>query len=487
MPKFSLSGQFTVLFSLLWMSVCSLLVVLLACARMNTMQYRMEESVSSVLSSLFSRYEKNLFERYGIFAFALSEEKIEQYIRKDLEAYAQSDSWSAWEVEDVSILEMSGVSDSFGVYLEEAAKLVSSDGNFALGMLKKLEGWIGWVKKSESIPVEKLSQDSVSKMQEQLLQSEQTNFMDVLTQWMGKISLSFLEEEKYSPFTLSQKDKVSRNFNSSSWDNSISQSTFLDRYLWNQYIQNHFSHFLNAKNQEQKTQLLYEQEYILGGALSDKENLQQIAGKIFTLREVMNGISFLQDQKKKNETKALAAVLSLIFAVPELTGIIEHAIRVLWINTESEMDVQALLSGKKVWFYKNAHQWRSKWQDIFWVKEPINEIQSNQQLPVRQKDDFIASKILIQKMNVEIAREEDEAKDIQNLGELSYINYLSIFLALENPLEQRYRVMDLIQSNLRMEIPNFSLEHSYYAMEVSCHFRYLGDKEYWISKKRKYH
>ena len=130
------------------------------------------------------------------------------------------------------------------------------------------------------------------------------------------------------------------------------------------------THFLNMTSGAEKTEtaedagseenhaLLYEQEYLLGGHASDKENLEAVCKKILNIRMVVNYAYLLTDSAKKAEAEAVAATICSLLTVPAITEVVKHALLLAWAYGESIVDVRALLKQKKVPVVKTEDTWQ---------------------------------------------------------------------------------------------------------------------------------
>ncbi|MCI8514633.1 MAG: hypothetical protein HFI93_08445 [Lachnospiraceae bacterium] len=94
--------------------------------------------------------------------------------------------------------------------------------------------------------------------------------------------------------------------------------------------------------------MVYEQEYLLGGKASDKGNLLYTAGELLLMREGIRFLEYLTDGAKKKEAAAAAAAVVGITGSPVLVKLLQTVILAVWALNDAATDVQALMQGKTV-------------------------------------------------------------------------------------------------------------------------------------------
>lgn len=191
-----------------------------------------------------------------------------------------------------------------------------------------------------------------------------------------------------------------------------------DEILFDEYIMEKCDDFISSgnnstKNNEKKDtrQLQYEVEYILYGKDCDKDNLESAALRLILFREAVNGACLFADASRKSQAKTAALVISTLLLSPELEEVLTPVILFSWAYVESLQDVRILLDGGKISPVKTKDQWRT----------PIY-------------------KILMPFPNAR-AKEDTEG--------WSYQDYLRILLYLENGTRKTFRLMDVMEMNVR--------------------------------------
>lgn len=229
----------------------------------------------------------------------------------------------------------------------------------------------------------------------------------------------------------------------------------LEKMLFEQYCTEHFKSFtdvIEKKGQEtggvlkkeksqikkKDTVLEYEQEYLLAGKATDKDNLKAIIHKIIFIRTIMNFVYLMTDIQKKEITYATAAALVGLTGLEPLVRLTQTTILLTWAYEEALVDVAALLTGKSIPFIKDKTTFLLRYEEMFGISKTI----------IQEKASMV--------------------KDNKAALSMKYKDYLQVFLVLEAENKKSYRVMDLIEENLRKRNSNnFSFFRAIYGMDVS--------------------
>ncbi len=185
-----------------------------------------------------------------------------------------------------------------------------------------------------------------------------------------------------------------------------------DKLFFAAYLTEHFGNMTSA---DDTSSLLYEQEYLLGGYASDKENLEKVCKEILSIRMVVNYGYLLTDTTRQAEAEALALTLCSLLTVPGITEVVKHALLLAWAYGESIVDVRVLLKGKKVPLIKSTDSWQLQLVNL-----------------------------------VNLGTDEEVVSEADASGGLSYQNYLSGLLAMESEEALSMRSLDLIEGNLQI-------------------------------------
>ncbi|MGI5982280.1 MAG: DUF5702 domain-containing protein [Sakamotonia sp.] len=193
-----------------------------------------------------------------------------------------------------------------------------------------------------------------------------------------------------------------------------------EQLLVNEYILLYFDSFLKAcEGREALTDqtLDYEQEYLLCGKRSDRENLAQTAEKLLMIRAAMNLLYLLSAPDKKAQADSLAAAVSGGNAAAGL--IIGFLVLSLWALGEAVWDVRGLLDGGRTEFWKTDRTWHLSLEGL-------------------------------------LAMEFLEGRTDMEASGSGYEDYIRLLLFLEDKTERNYRMMDVIQWNVRKKQKDFT-------------------------------
>lgn len=189
------------------------------------------------------------------------------------------------------------------------------------------------------------------------------------------------------------------------------------RILLMEYIDEHFYGFpCKDSNEQRKPSVLdYEREYLLCGKDTDEENLESVILKLILIRTLLNFTSILGDKKKWNEAKLIATTLVGFTGLPILVAITQSILMILLAFASGLVDTCALLMGKEL---------------------PILR---------KQVDLNYLDLLLITRNNI-----QKKAEAIKDERGFTYKDYLTLFLYLTNDNKLAYRMMDLIQENIKI-------------------------------------
>lgn len=187
-------------------------------------------------------------------------------------------------------------------------------------------------------------------------------------------------------------------------------------FLFLEYLKEHFSNY--TKTQRNFNQILqYELEYILEGNNKDKENIASIALQLFLLRALFNMVFTISNSTMVSKATAIATLLVGFTGLPFLIQLVKYLILVLWSMEQALVETAALFLGKKVSFFPS--------KSSFCVD--LSELLTMNKYKIIEK-----------------------AKNYTAFTKtIDYSTYLFLFLFLQDPIEQRFFSLDLIQENLK--------------------------------------
>lgn len=194
-----------------------------------------------------------------------------------------------------------------------------------------------------------------------------------------------------------------------------------EKTLAAEYLDMFFSDYTAQKKEHA---LSYELEYVLGGAASDRANLETVVARLLLVREAANVAHILGDPNKMEATMETAGVLAGFSGNPAVVKVVQIGIVAAWAYMESVLDVRALLQGDAIALIKNQQQWTTELGNL-------------------------------------LQAFEGSTKAINCPKGLSYQEYLKAFLLTMNQKKLAFRMMDIMEQNVRFlyDQKNFRMDH----------------------------
>jgi len=381
--------------------------------------------------SVLSCYQKELYERYGIFGFHSDKETLETMVKN----YA-----SASFREDRSADRMVISLDSVTLYPEEFS-LCKGDTlkkNMAECMKRQIPlevlDWLGFQDALAGVFAGK-TEGTASKGEgsegNQASGGDGTEEDPYGFRTLRNSSVIELLPSVRKPAegALSTEIKLPQNL-----DDLVSNS--ITEVLANLYVLSYFSNY-TTELQERTTFFRNEAEYVIAGEYSDEANLREVQGYLTLLRTGLNALQIAEDPAKLEATMVLAAAISGPGAIWTQAAIVAG-----WAAAEALCDVSRLMQGKKVPIWKTEADWSLSIEGLRkWLVDGIEPETGDNGT-------------------------EDTGKG------LSYAEYLAILLFLTGSNLKLTRVMDLIQINLcGSSDGSFDLSRCYSGFRISCIWR----------------
>ena len=184
----------------------------------------------------------------------------------------------------------------------------------------------------------------------------------------------------------------------------------------------------------------YEQEFILFGKSSDRENLKAAVMSVAGVRFGSNMLYLFTDTKKKQEAYNVAMTALGFTGIMALVKALEYVILTAWAIGETVVDIRCLLDGKKVPVIKSSGEWRLE-----------------------------LSGLLSGSLTV---RDSEEEKG------LTYGQYLCAIMLLGDAQDKAYRSMAVAEMHMiSLGVDNFRLRNYIYGMDITVTYHTAGRKE----------
>ena len=398
----------TAFLALIFALLISLVGALVESASIQMAKNRRRADAILALESTFAEYERELLEKYDLFARKAYDEGE---LQRRMEYYGADQMEHAMVKREL-------LTDNNGYAFREQA-------------IRYAKNWLG-----VDMPVQETEYEFYS---ETYLEEEELVYMDMdellsqdenaLPEEGNPISavqrlkhMDFLTLVHPNPQELSSQSLVvdslssGRELQEGNWGSPVSGAVS-DKAFFAAYLTEHFGSF--AKQKESSV-LRYEQEYLLAGHPGDRENLEAVCKQILSIRMVVNYGYLLTDTAKQAEAGALALTLCSLLTVPGITEVVKHATLLAWAYGESIVDVRALLKEKKVPAVKTADSWQLQLANL-----------------------------------LTLGTSEDSVSELDAPGGVHYQNYLTGLLLIERQGPLSMRSLDLIESNLHIRADEY--------------------------------
>lgn len=209
----------------------------------------------------------------------------------------------------------------------------------------------------------------------------------------------------------------------------------MNEFCLDQYITRQFGSY-NQKIAGWEQALDYGWEYVVVGKDSDADNLKSVLNRILLIRTVVNFLALQRDAARKKEAYAAAAAIVGFTGLAPLITLTQTLLLLTWSLVEGLVDVAALLQDKHVPVIKRPSDLTTNFAQIFQINQ----------------------KAIVGRASKRKARGKNS---------FGYQQYVLLFLMLEKQSIRRYRVMDLIQQNMKKNgHKRFQLGSCVYEMKV---------------------
>lgn len=162
---------------------------------------------------------------------------------------------------------------------------------------------------------------------------------------------------------------------------------------------------LLSSSGENSDELKYQQEYILVGKNSDRDNLKSVVHKLLLLRTPINYAYLTTDSIKQGEARVLAASLSVASAGMVPQEAIYQALLWAWSYAESVMEVKSLLSGNKIALVKKGEDWKFSISNI--LSLGTSDVQVTDQEGGLEYEEYLKILLYLQSSDVLVERVTD--------------------------------------------------------------------------------
>lgn len=384
--------------SLSLLLVASFFLTLLEAARVKGLDAYGQMQRINAIESVFSEYDRELFEQYGIFLldgsygsetiqFSQINARLQSVSQQNLSPMSPSVAWQhtqnfyrmdvpnvsvtgyllATDYEGAPFRQMAAASMKARYPAELAEKLYAGLQSAEHAMTRAHESQAMMGEAQEQIRVAKEEQVRLAKEQEETGEPQETlqpgayveNPMDVVKSFKAVDCLTLVMPPERSVSSKSIQGKDALEHRSLLQGNVPWQKTggWYETVLYQQFLQTQFCCY-GSENSRQGA-LDYELEYIQAGKQTDRENLKSVVRQLLLLREGANFIYLQTDVQKQQEAFSVATALAAAVGIAPAAGVIAEGILAAWAYVESILDVRTLLAGGKIAWMKTAGSWSS--------------------------------------------------------------------------------------------------------------------------------
>lgn len=402
MEKRQYRGSITVFLSLLILLFLLLICTVLEGVRIQGAKVRAAACLDMGLFSVFGEYEKNLLSDYHVFfldgSYGTGNMKKEK-ITERLVFFMKQNADLTTETSDVDWFRVKNITTEMEEFLtatdENGKAFLRQACLFMEGIEKTKEKNIGMLEaektknklrlfKQIKTEVMMLAEKTEEEFQEQ--EEDKIN----LIKWLEKKQKEdFLEEMVLSGFPvsfneISEFEKVSER-SCIEGNMKIPRGSEKEENLFKDYL---FFTFGNAVGQKERNGLQYEQEYLLKGNRSDRENLREVCEELLEIRWADNFLSVRKEEEKKKQAEEIIEIWKrqtenrkvkkkdILVETENVKKTETELFLLAWAYQESIWDVKKLLLGFSVPLEKVQDEWETDTK--FWLTENYMELQTKE-------------------------------------------------------------------------------------------------------------
>jgi len=241
------------------------------------------------------------------------------------------------------------------------------------------------------------------------------------------VELVFPNGSKVSKEERDLKNAPSKIYLSSETNIFNSDNYVLNKLAVDEYAMMELSNVLSKKDEVSSAEL----EYVLWGNKTDMQNVSAVAGELIAVRTGLNLAYMFTDAKKLKEAGELAIKITGGGSGTPIVLVVTFLILTVWAAAQAVIDTRHLFEGEKVPF-------------------------------IHTKKTFT---LTLEKMLTDFKGELTK-KYSSSIG-MEYREYLRLFLFSRSGSQTDYRIMDVIQENLREQQSDFRIDRMYTSINMS--------------------
>lgn len=467
----------TVFLSLILSIMISLCLLLILGARENTRRMEIECITDIGMNNILAEYHRVLLEQYDLFfidtsygtpyaSYEQTAEHLQEYINCNL---GDEEIFLSFlyrnplklQADKAEIIEVSVASDDGGAVLRRQAVDVMYQ-RIGISYLQQVMNWVEVVQEYDmntrnileeqkkastaleewisNAPENSQAAEKIDNPGDKVVSFWEAGMLNLITPGSVELSAQTVDVSTY----LSARQRLSGTGMNSA---IIFADGFWEQLVFHEYIMAYTGHY--GVEKENGT-LAYQTEYILSGKGNDVDNLKTVVYKLLAIRAVANVIYLVSDKDKMAMAEAMATAIASLLTVPEAAPLFQAVIVLTWAMAESIFDVMLLLSGERVPLLKGDGDWQCTLEEML---------------------DFTGSTD---------SKEEGSG--------LCYEDYLRIMLCFQDKEITTYRLMDIMEMDLRQTPGNryFRMDGCIDSLTASVQYNAKDGKTYSITRSYGY-
>lgn len=437
-------GYITVYLALVTGVLLSLLLTIIEGVRMHTVRTQTECVMDMAMDSALAEYHRELLKQYDLFfidtsygggnpGYGNTQEHIRSYMNMNFQPFSLFDipvgkDLTGLSAEGVELLQASVASDDGGAVLRRQAADYMAD-KWGLSYLSQAAVYAGGLEQSGYLDsdVETRRLQAEEEVKNRILNKKEEEGeawegqdvelpSDVVNQARGEGILGLAAS---NPGSLSRTPIPTDTLLSSRQilmqgtgiaGGKREPSGITDKCLFVSYILEKCGFYGQEK---ENAAFSYQIEYLLEGKGNDLDNLRRVANRILLIREAANTAFLFSDSGLKSQAQSTASLICLVLGIPEAEPAVTAVILFAWAYAESVKDMRMLFDGERVPLMKTADSWNTPYSHLLTFRGHLGEYRSS--------------------------------------GEgMSYKDYLSAFLYMQGEKTSAKRLMDVMESDIRM-------------------------------------
>lgn len=445
-------GQITIYLSLSFAIILSLFVSIYDTARMSCAKVCAKCLADSALTSAFGEFNKELFEEYDLYYVDLSylsnspspdniARHIENFMKEEADLSSQNTLFrisdvTGFNAETAELCRYRLATDNSGDSFKRQA--IDYMKSLALGDVENRVLGYSSILDIYQIDIDQSSENLTNFTEEsEVAEWAQTTLGYDSQRAISGMVFDLSDETELTDHVIDISDTtLIRKLNAGNYGESTEFFSPADEILFNEYIMFKFSHRTDLIKDHY---MHMEAEYVVNGMPTDLSNEYNTLLKILFIRLAANDITINSDKDLKDKAKVIGEIISKLTDIPEEAA--TQGVIYFWSIAEGLVDVTDIARDVRVPLIKQGDEIQLDVSNFLERQQKLTDSSSGSgtSLSIREKLNDLSGHWYV-----------EGEEQYQKYGHgLDYEEYLRILLYLSNPFIKQYRVMDMIELNLR--------------------------------------